>query len=111
MRHRLIVTECASFAIGKGAPSGLCGITVTAMAIVSIHGDGRKVLAYHYHLCWRRDHASPGVEQGHVTCAVAQGGACPLTLCLLPPFPARSRWIVAYLSPERRALRLWGHAG
>ena len=73
MRHGLIVTECASFAIGKGTPSGLCGITdVTAMATVSILGDDRKVLAYLYHLCWRKYHASPGVEQGHMTCAIAQ---------------------------------------
>ena len=73
MRHGLIVTECASVSIGKGTRSGLCGITyVNAMATESILGDDRKVLAYLYHLCWRKYHASPGVGRGHMTCAIAQ---------------------------------------
>ena len=73
MHHGLIVTECASVAIGKGTRSWLCGITyVNAMATESILGDDRKVLAYLYHLCRRKYHASPGVGRGHMTCAIAQ---------------------------------------
>ena len=71
MRHGLIVTERASVAIGKVPRSGLCGVT-NAMATESIFGGDRRVLAYLYHLCRRKYHASPGVEQGHMTCAIAQ---------------------------------------
>ena len=102
MHHGLFATESTSVAIGKGTRSGLCGITyVNAMATESILGDDRKVLAYHYHLCWRRYHASPGVGRGHMTCALAQknggGGvgsvpADPLTVASAPgAFPLARR--------------------
>ena len=116
MRRGLTVTERATVAIGQVTRTGLCG-DAKAVATESAWCGDHGVLAYLYHQRMQKYHASSGVERGQQTYEFApenrgaEWGAYPLALSLSPRLLSLSRWVALPLSSERRAWRLWGHAG